>query len=157
MLLTHSFTMKLSTFLVFSTASLVLAAPAATIEKRADFCGQYDTATKGSYIVYNNLWGEGAATSGSQCSGIDGLSNNIISWHTSWTWAGGYILPSSLPPSLSLYLSPVHQLTIKQIARTTLNPTPTPYPSSPKSPYHQRNPLLRHGHTPTLAALSLPT
>ncbi len=113
--------MKLSTFLVFSTASLVLAAPAATIEKRADFCGQYESATKGSYIVYNNLWGEGAATSGSQCSGINGLSNNILSWHTSWTWAGGYIVPSSLRPSLStplslyppLSLPPVHQLTIK--------------------------------------------
>ncbi|KAI8932654.1 hypothetical protein NX059_010150 [Plenodomus lindquistii] len=81
--------MKLSTFLVASTASLALAAPTATIQKRADYCGQWDSAVTGTYTVYNNLWGQGDATSGSQCTGVDGLSGNTVKWHTSWSWAGG--------------------------------------------------------------------
>lgn len=50
---------------------------------------QWDSETSGSYIMYQDLWGESAASSGSQCSGIDSLSGTTIKWHTSWTWAGG--------------------------------------------------------------------
>jgi len=56
----------------------------------ADFCGQWDTTTTSSgYTIFNNLWGESAATSGSQCTGLDSSSGNTVAWHTSWTWAGG--------------------------------------------------------------------
>jgi xyloglucan-specific endo-beta-1,4-glucanase len=53
-----------------------------TIVQRADSCGQWDSVETGSYTVYNNLWGESSATSGSQCFGVDGLSGDKISWHT---------------------------------------------------------------------------
>ncbi|KAF3903570.1 Exoglucanase-6A [Arthrobotrys entomopaga] len=55
----------------------------------ADFCGQWDTKNTGTFILYNNLWGQGDATSGSQCTGLDYASGNTIKWHTSWSWQGG--------------------------------------------------------------------
>lgn len=77
-------------------AATALAAPSAveipskTIEKRATtICGQWDTVETGTYTLYQDLWGESAATSGSQCSTFTSLSGNTIVWSTSWTWAGG--------------------------------------------------------------------
>ena len=61
--------------------SAAIAVPTAIIQ-RADSCGQWDSVETGSYTVYNNLWGEDAATSGSECFGVDGLSGDTISWHT---------------------------------------------------------------------------
>ena len=87
--------MKLSTFLIASTASLALAAPA-TIEKRADYCGQWDNKVNGVYTTYNNLWGQSDATSGSQCTGVDSLTGSTLKWHTSWSWAGGYVLQAHI-------------------------------------------------------------
>lgn len=55
--------------------------------KRADSCGQYDSVQTGSYTVYNNLWGEASASSGSECFGVDGLSGNTVSWHTRYVEA----------------------------------------------------------------------
>lgn len=64
--------------------------PFKTIEKRATtICGQWDSVATGTYTLYQDLWGESAATSGSQCSTYISLSGNTISWSTSWTWAGG--------------------------------------------------------------------
>lgn len=75
---------------ISSAALLALASAVPTpIEKRADSCGQWDTIETGSYTVYNNLWGQGSADSGSQCFGVDGLNGNSISWHASWSWSGG--------------------------------------------------------------------
>ncbi|KAF2124850.1 glycoside hydrolase family 12 protein [Dothidotthia symphoricarpi CBS 119687] len=82
--------MKLATlFSLASTASLVLATPTPTVQKRADYCGQWDSAVTGAYTVYNNLWGSAQATSGSQCTGVDGLSGTTLKWHTKWSWTGG--------------------------------------------------------------------
>jgi xyloglucan-specific endo-beta-1,4-glucanase len=81
--------MKLSAVLALSVASLAVAAPTVTIKKRADYCGQWDSTVTGAYTVYNNLWGQADATSGSQCTGVDGLSGSTLKWHTSWSWAGG--------------------------------------------------------------------
>ncbi|KAJ4346174.1 hypothetical protein N0V95_005638 [Ascochyta clinopodiicola] len=85
--------MKFSTlFSVASTAALALAAPttpASALSKRADYCGQYDSQIQGPYTIYNNLWGRDKATSGSQCTGVDGLSGSTLKWHTKWSWAGG--------------------------------------------------------------------
>jgi xyloglucan-specific endo-beta-1,4-glucanase len=84
--------MKLSTFLFASTASLALAAPSADVSKRADMCGQWDNQVNGPFTTYNNLWGrDNANAGGSQCTGVDSASGNTIKWHTSWTWAGGYV------------------------------------------------------------------
>jgi xyloglucan-specific endo-beta-1,4-glucanase len=64
--------------------------PTKTIEKRATtICGQWDTVVTGTYTLYQDLWGEAAATSGSQCSTFTSLSGDTIVWSTSWTWAGG--------------------------------------------------------------------
>jgi len=64
--------------------------PSRTLERRATtICGQWDTVETGSYTVYQDLWGESAASSGSQCTTVDSVSGTTISWSTSWTWAGG--------------------------------------------------------------------
>ncbi|PSN75431.1 endoglucanase A precursor [Corynespora cassiicola Philippines] len=79
--------MKFATLLsLASAAGLAVASP---VEKRADFCGQWDNQVNGPYTTYNNLWGRDQATSGSQCTGVDSYSGNTIRWHTSWSWAGG--------------------------------------------------------------------
>ncbi|RDW70603.1 putative endoglucanase [Aspergillus mulundensis] len=78
--------------LALSLASLASAAsiPSSNMfTRRSDFCGQYDTATEGNFIVYNNLWGQDNADSGSQCTGVDSANGDSISWHTSWSWSGG--------------------------------------------------------------------
>lgn len=98
--------MKFSTlFSVASTAALALAAPttpASSLSKRADYCGQWDNSVQGVYTIYNNLWGSAQATSGSQCTGVDGLSGNTLKWHTKWSWAGGYVLHSPNIPTPSI-------------------------------------------------------
>lgn len=95
--------MKFSTLFTFaSTAALALAAPttpASALSKRADFCGQWDNQVQGSYTIYNNLWGRDQATSGSQCTGVDGLSGSTLKWHTKWSWAGGYVSRSTSHPA----------------------------------------------------------
>ncbi|PYH93911.1 xyloglucanase 2 [Aspergillus ellipticus CBS 707.79] len=72
-----------------SLLSLASAASAASVSRRSDFCDQWGTATVGDFIVYNDLWGEDNASSGSQCTGVDSYSGDEVSWHTSWSWEGG--------------------------------------------------------------------
>lgn len=74
-----------SALALFATAAS--AAPTSTIEKRASICGQWDSATTGSYTLYQDLWNENEGT-GSQCSQINGLSGNTVKWSTSWSWSG---------------------------------------------------------------------
>ena len=71
-------------------APSVAEVPSKTLDKRATtICGQWDSVVTGTYTLYQDLWGESAATSGSQCSTFTSLSGNTIVWSTSWTWAGG--------------------------------------------------------------------
>ncbi|PYH36630.1 putative endoglucanase [Aspergillus vadensis CBS 113365] len=74
---------------VLALSALLSLASAASISRRSDFCGQWDTATAGDFILYNDLWGEDNASSGSQCTGVDSSSGSEIAWHTSWSWEGG--------------------------------------------------------------------
>lgn len=75
--------MKFSTSIIAaSVAALAAAAPTKTIEKRSESCGQYDSVQTGTYTVYNNLWGESAASSGSQCFGVDSVDGSTVAWHT---------------------------------------------------------------------------
>ena len=70
--------------------SAVLAVPTKTLQARStEICGQYHSVVTGSYTVYEDLWGEDNASSGSQCSTVDSESDGTIVWSTSWTWAGG--------------------------------------------------------------------
>lgn len=76
--------MKLSTAIATAcTAAVASAAPTSTIEKRADICAQYGSTVTGSFTVYNNLWGESGAT-GSECTGVDGLSGSTVKWHSTY-------------------------------------------------------------------------
>jgi xyloglucan-specific endo-beta-1,4-glucanase len=90
--------MQFGTFLIpaFLAAAVVAAPvtdaeiPSATIDKRAvTFCGQWDSVVTGTYTVYNNKWGQSAATSGSQCTTVTSDVSNSLVWSTSWSWAGG--------------------------------------------------------------------
>ncbi|OJJ47776.1 hypothetical protein ASPZODRAFT_64395 [Penicilliopsis zonata CBS 506.65] len=84
-----SFTLALPVAVLASVASASVV-PTKSISKRAsETCEQYGEITTGNFIVYNDLWGESYASSGSQCTTVDDVSDNSISWSTSWTWAGG--------------------------------------------------------------------
>ncbi|PVI04772.1 glycoside hydrolase family 12 protein [Periconia macrospinosa] len=109
--------MKLLTLLTLTTCtSFALATPTPTIQKRADYCGQWDSAVTGDYTVYNNLWGRDAATSGSQCTGVDSLSGSTLKWHTKWSWAGG-------PYSVKSYANVVTKITQKALSSITSIPS----------------------------------
>lgn len=71
-------------------ASLVAAVPSASPAKRQiqTLCDQYEYWSGNGYEANNNLWGRDAATSGEQCTYIDGASDGGVQWHTTWTWDG---------------------------------------------------------------------
>ena len=75
--------MKSSYALSAALLSLAVALPTEVV-KRGDSCGQYNSVSTGSYTVYNNVWGESAASSGSECFGVDGMSGDTVKWHTRW-------------------------------------------------------------------------
>lgn len=73
-------------------ASTALAAPSrdASLDKRkVTMCDSWDSYTDGNYVIYQNLWGESEATSGSQCTYVYGTSSGLLGWSTTWSWAGG--------------------------------------------------------------------
>ncbi|KAJ4422628.1 hypothetical protein N0V82_002747 [Gnomoniopsis sp. IMI 355080] len=83
-------------------ATTALAAPTTTLAERASpvdsalqkratkFCDAFGSVSASPYVFYHNNWGASAATSGSQCTTFNDLSNgSTASWSTSWTWAGG--------------------------------------------------------------------
>ncbi|KAL2261520.1 hypothetical protein VTK26DRAFT_3986 [Humicola hyalothermophila] len=70
---------------------LSVAAPVARLEARQQvaLCGQFSSWSGDGYELNNNLWGQSRATSGSQCTYLDGSSSSSVQWHTTWTWEGG--------------------------------------------------------------------
>lgn len=52
-------------------------------------CGQFDSLVIGPYTLFNDQFGSGGATSGSQCAHANSLDGTSISWVTNWTWTGG--------------------------------------------------------------------
>ncbi|KAH8672654.1 endoglucanase A precursor [Tricladium varicosporioides] len=102
--------MKLSTILPLALTPSVFATPTGTLNKRATtICGQWDSVATGTYTVYQDLWGESAATSGSQCTTVNSLSGTTLAWSTSWTWAGG-------SSSVKSYANAVVKTTSKKIS-----------------------------------------
>lgn len=77
--------------LPLSLASLALATPTRVLQPRAtEICGQWDSVETGTYTVYQDLWGQDNADSGSQCTTVESAGDDgTLSWSTSWTWAGG--------------------------------------------------------------------
>jgi len=72
-------------------ASPLLASPV-ELQKRGNLLqGQWDSESElsGMYTLYNNLWGESAATSGSQTTQETSASGTSVAWETTWNWAGG--------------------------------------------------------------------
>lgn len=76
-------------FTALALAAAATALPTAKNFRADEMCGQWETATAGPYTVYNNLWGQDSATSGEQCTTIDNIEDDDLSWHTAWTWKGG--------------------------------------------------------------------
>ncbi|RLN69550.1 hypothetical protein BBJ29_005893 [Phytophthora kernoviae] len=70
-----------------SLVNIVIAALLLSVSA-ADMCGKWRLSKAGKYIVYNNLWNQGAASSGSQCTGVDSASGSTVAWHTSYSWSG---------------------------------------------------------------------
>ncbi|GAB1313556.1 Murein transglycosylase [Madurella fahalii] len=81
--------------------SLTAAKPLASLDRRqqATLCDQYGYWSGNGYELNNNNWGRGAATSGSQCTYVDGSSGSGVQWHTTWTWNGGENNVKSFPYS----------------------------------------------------------
>ncbi len=81
--------------------SLATATPLASLDRRqqATLCDQYGYWSGNGYELNNNNWGRAAATSGSQCTYVDGSSASGVQWHTTWTWRGGENNVKSYPYS----------------------------------------------------------
>ncbi|KAH7492447.1 Inactive glycoside hydrolase XLP1 [Phytophthora ramorum] len=104
---------------VFFAAAFTIAA-AITAASADDFCDQWGTATTDDYIIYNNLWGESYATSGSQCTGLDSSSGSAVAWHTNWTWAGA-------SSSVKSYANAALQFDAVQLSSVSSVPTTMEY------------------------------
>jgi xyloglucan-specific endo-beta-1,4-glucanase len=79
--------MKLTLALI---CPLVAAAPSAVLETRQSttLCKKYDYWSGNGYECLNNLWGDNAATSGQQCTYVDGSSSSGVKFRSTWTWQG---------------------------------------------------------------------
>jgi xyloglucan-specific endo-beta-1,4-glucanase len=71
--------------IAFFLAALAPAALAQTVT----LCDQYAYYQTNGYEFNNNLWGRGSASSGSQCTYVDGYTGNGVKWRSDWQWAGG--------------------------------------------------------------------
>lgn len=104
-------------FLPLVLASAALCSPTPTLDKRATtICGQWDSVTTGTYIVYQDLWNEAEATSGSQCSTVTSDTSGTLVWSTSWTWAGG-------AGQVKSYANAVTSFTAKKVSAITSIPS----------------------------------
>ncbi|EUC39301.1 glycoside hydrolase family 12 protein [Bipolaris victoriae FI3] len=65
-----------------------IAAALASVATAQDACKLYNYYSSNGYEILNNLWGKDAATSGSQCTYVDGVTDAGTKWHSNWTWAG---------------------------------------------------------------------
>jgi len=63
----------------------------------ASLCDLYAYWSGFGYELLNNLWGKDAATSGQQCTYLDGASTAGIKWRTTWKWEGGQNNVKSYP------------------------------------------------------------
>lgn len=70
-------------------SQIALFACAASALSKRESCGLWDTIHAGPYTIYQNVWGSRAATSGRQCSSLNYVSGDHVSWNTVWDWQGG--------------------------------------------------------------------
>ncbi|KAI9264869.1 endoglucanase I precursor, partial [Phascolomyces articulosus] len=74
----------LITSALLASATTLFALPT---KRASEICGQWDAEEIGDYIVYNNMWNQDKGT-GSQCTQINGLNGNVLSWGSTWSWDG---------------------------------------------------------------------
>ncbi|KAG8792681.1 hypothetical protein FRC17_008562 [Serendipita sp. 399] len=116
-------------------ASIVAASPvpgdsSGALEKRALYstCATWGTYSSGSFTVYQNLWGQGSATSGSQCLNVNSVSGSTFAWDTTWSWAGG-------PYNVKSYDNVAYNIpTGIQVSKITSIPTTWNWSQSGSSP-----------------------
>ncbi|KAJ3986265.1 glycoside hydrolase family 12 protein [Lentinula detonsa] len=91
---------KFSTLLLASiSGTLILSSPvpdvnsenSPLVKRGAVLTAQFATESElgGRFILENNLWGEAAATSGSQSSQVTATDGDSVTWETTYTWEGG--------------------------------------------------------------------
>lgn len=79
-------------------SGMAMLATASPLSRRAnEMCGDWDNVVVNDFTLYNNLWGKGAASSGNQCTTLDGNDGTTIKWHSTWSWAGGENSIKSFP------------------------------------------------------------
>ncbi|KAJ1558045.1 hypothetical protein HK096_003859 [Nowakowskiella sp. JEL0078] len=97
-----------STFFVLATVVAISSAAVIPAEINSDLvsldrrvgtniCGQWGSETDGQYTVYNNGWGWGSATSGTNCVKVTSYSSNKIAWKSTWSFTGGQYSIKSYP------------------------------------------------------------
>ncbi|KAF9240036.1 glycoside hydrolase family 12 protein [Melanogaster broomeanus] len=60
------------------------------LQRRATtVCGLHDIVTADLYSLLTNVWGKAGTSSGSQCSTLDSVNGNTVTWRTNWTWSPG--------------------------------------------------------------------
>jgi xyloglucan-specific endo-beta-1,4-glucanase len=72
-------------------ASTAVAHASALVPRQShveSLCGLYAYWSNDNYELLNNLWGKDTATSGSQCTYLDGTAGGGIQWSSTWTWNG---------------------------------------------------------------------
>lgn len=77
--------MKFSAGVFLASATSVLSLPSASLHKREEMCGQYESVDIDSFTIHNNLWNMEAAE-GEQCTTVDSTNGSALSWHTNWSW-----------------------------------------------------------------------
>jgi xyloglucan-specific endo-beta-1,4-glucanase len=86
---TPTATMKSTLLLAASMAALVHASALVPRQSHVEsLCGLYAYWSNDNYELLNNLWGKDTATSGSQCTYLDGTAGGGIQWSSTWTWNG---------------------------------------------------------------------
>lgn len=86
------FSAQIASLVLAATGALAAPAMSAAsplVARAESSCDSFAQWTESPYIIYHNNWGASAATSGSQCTTVTSVSNNVAVWSTSWTWEGG--------------------------------------------------------------------
>jgi xyloglucan-specific endo-beta-1,4-glucanase len=73
--------------------SLLAVAPLALAQT---LCDQFSYTSTDSYYANNNKWGS-ALGAGQQCTHIDSVSDDGISWRVDWSWSGNDAMVKSYP------------------------------------------------------------
>ncbi|XP_014554975.1 glycoside hydrolase family 12 protein [Bipolaris victoriae FI3] len=74
--------MKVVSFILSALASL-------TAAQQATLCKDFEYYSSNGYELNNNIWGRSSATSGSQCTYVNSVSQTGAKWTSNWQWQGG--------------------------------------------------------------------